>query len=315
MMIKLKMSPLLKASILAFSFVLLSSCISTQENQEAPLSTPRLQEGISTSYLPTSIISTPLSTLANTSMPTINPIMTFMPTLPATEAEAKVMDLLHNNGGCRLPCFWNFTPGQSSEQTFVSTRYALGGSEITFPRDDLWVEISAIEGNGAQSGILRRIETSMIIYRKLENMNQEVFGNPAYAEYFSYYSLPNLLSTYGKPQNVFIFLDAGIADMGLGIDLFMVFLDYSKSGWVARLTMPLLWKGDSKPMAVGCPHEGSTQLQLWSPGDTAMERQYGFAGSAHNLYSIEKTSIQTLDEFYQLFRVPSNIECIEVPLE
>ena len=103
--------------------------------------------------------------------------------------------------------------------------------------------------------------------------------------------------------------------MGLGIDLFIVFLDYSKSGWVARLTMPLLWEKDSETIAAGCPYEASTQLQLWSPGDAAMEKQYGFIDSAHNLYSIEKTSIQNLDKFYQLFKVPSNTECIEIPLE
>lgn len=44
---------------------------------------------------------TPRPTLANSPLPT----------LPPNEAQALVLELLEHNAGCRLPCWWGFSPG------------------------------------------------------------------------------------------------------------------------------------------------------------------------------------------------------------
>jgi hypothetical protein len=311
------MGPLLKTSMLALSIALLSSCVSSQENPATPLSAPTLEESATPFRSSTSRAATALPTLQHTS--TIPPTMTLMPTLPAVEAEAKVLELLRDNGGCRLPCFWGFTPGQTSMQTFDSfwlTLLAVGGSTITLLRDDLWLQITVVGGSrDDQSDILDAMGTTMIVYRKLENENVKVFDNPFYAQYFQYYTLPYLLSNYGPPTNAYVFLDVGIADMGLGIDLYLLFLDYTESGWVAMLTMPLLWQDESRNVAMGCPTQAFTHLQLWSPGDTEMAKEYGFADGAGNSKSVEEATSQTLEEFYQQFKNPMNALCLETPLD
>src|SRR6185436_4057409 len=47
---------------------------------------------------------------------TLNPTntSTIVPTLPAEGAWTKLLELLANNGGCRLPCLWGITPGKST---------------------------------------------------------------------------------------------------------------------------------------------------------------------------------------------------------
>jgi hypothetical protein len=75
-----------------------------------------------TRTLPTAT-SLPVSTTALpvTSGETFTPLATEalapLPTLSPVEAKAFVLELTQNNGGCELPCFWGFTPGQTKWQT------------------------------------------------------------------------------------------------------------------------------------------------------------------------------------------------------
>jgi hypothetical protein len=46
--------------------------------------------------------------------PTVPPSPTLVPTLTADQEQALVLDLLQNNAGCRLPCWWGFTPGKTT---------------------------------------------------------------------------------------------------------------------------------------------------------------------------------------------------------
>ena len=79
---------------------------------------------------PTIVASTPVSTLTPTkplltltriSTPTLTPLLTNTPTskptptrFPPEQAELMVLDLLENNGGCLLPCWWGIVPGQTT---------------------------------------------------------------------------------------------------------------------------------------------------------------------------------------------------------
>ncbi len=313
------MKPLQKARAAALLICsMVSSCDQLGESPVASPSAASVTDVATSPALPTPEESaTPLhsSTVEHTSTPIVYPTITLMPTLPAAEAEAKVLELLRDNGDCRLPCFWGFTPGQTSVQTFKSVRHTLGGSTITIPRDDMWLEITVLGGSrNDQSDVVDGMKVSMTVYRKLENESREVFDSPLYAQYFQYYTLPYLLSTYGPPTNAYIFLDVGIADMGLGIDLYLLLLEYVESGWGAILTMPLLWQDEARTVALGCPAQASTQLRLWAPGDTKMANEYGFGNGAGNSYTIEEATSLTLEEFYQQFKDPTNTRCLETPV-
>jgi len=73
---------------------ILNSC---SFSEEAPTSTliPVIQA--TTSPQPTPVLNTPYQIATTT--------MTSIPTLPPAKAEAQIIELLKNNGGCRLPCF------------------------------------------------------------------------------------------------------------------------------------------------------------------------------------------------------------------
>lgn len=288
-----------------------SSSLDTHKEIMAPTSstTPFL------SFRPSPIASMPL------------PPMTSIPALPSAQAEMKMLELLHDNGGCRLPCFLGFTPGVFDNEVFVSLRHQFDkisyGPEIRIQRNDLFLSLSLIstplsfsltptlDNSNIQPDPIRWMEIDMTAYRELTTKNEKVYKNPYYARYFQYYTLPYLLSNYGPPDQVYIFLDLGIADMGLGIDLYLLHLDYTKEGWVALLEMPLYRKNG---MLIGCPTEAFTSLRLWSPQDNKAATIWGFAnGHTPELLTIEKATSLTLAEFYQQYKDPANTKCLETP--
>jgi len=254
--------------------------------------------------------------------------MTFLPALSSAEAEAKIHDMLRNNGGCRLPCFLGITPGQDIDmigsvfsplRELVGFGYGdMGGSmEVTFLQGDVelgaWFSAKISE---KQPGIIKYLETMISATRKIVYADgsyeyRNVYDDPRYAEYFQYYTLPYLLSNYGQPSQVYTTIEYGNAAMGLGLDYYYMFLDYSDRGWVARLDMPLTLAND---MFIGCPYQAQTKLTLWLPGDTEMEKEYGFSrGVPIYVFTLEESTSFTLDEFYQQFKDPNNTKCLETP--
>jgi len=152
---------------------------------------------------------------------------------------------------------------------------------------------------------------SLQAYKKLPTRDEQIYKSPYYSEYFQYYTLPYLLSAYGKPDQVYVFLESGLRDMGLGIDLYLLYLDYTKEGWVARLDMPL-YPYDNQ--LIGCPYEALTNLWLWSPGDDKPASDFGFAQGT-DLYSIEEATSLTLEQFYEHYKDPSNADCLKTPMD
>jgi hypothetical protein len=155
----------------------------------------------------------------------------------------------------------------------------------------------------------------MIAYRDIENQKKKVYDNPFNSQVFEYYTLPRLLSTYGIPTDAYILLDLGIEGMGLGIDLFLLALDYTENGWVALLEMPLIWQDETRQVAIGCPTQAFTKLHLWSPDDFEMANEYGYADGHGLALSINESSFMTIEGFYDQFIDSQNSTCLELPID
>ena len=103
----MKLITLLTTSVLA---IVTMSCAT-------PDTTPRAE--VSQSALTV----TPLAT------DSLTQIENWTPTISSTNVEGQklVQELLENNGGCKLPCWWGFTPGKT---TWVEARQILEGRNI-----------------------------------------------------------------------------------------------------------------------------------------------------------------------------------------
>jgi hypothetical protein len=289
--------------LILFSIILLTACGPAPAATSAPATE---------TVLPTrQVTPMPTSTPTYKPSPTMTITMTPMSTLSAIDAENELLEVLRNNGGCSFPCFWGFTPGISKAESFYSFMYKFieisPYIDMTIPRDDiaLYVNPYAQGGYRGDSETISWISIDLRVRQKVKSI-EIPYGDPYYSDYFKYYTLPYLLTTYGPPEQAYVFLDTGIADMGLGIDLYLLHLDYSKQGWVAHLQMPL-WHIKNK--FVGCPSEALTSLRLWSPDFPA--RDYELTPS--DLFTIEEATGMTVEEFYQKFKDPANTDCLETP--
>jgi hypothetical protein len=244
--------------------------------------------------------------LSPTQIPIIQPSITEVPALPAEEAEAKLLELLKSNGGCQLPCFWGLAPGQVNKETAISFLHQFlnisPGVEITIPRKDLRIGIKIFWGNNQidPPEILSWIKVITKVYTENGNEEINVYNNPYYKDYFQYFTLPYLLTNYGKPKNIYISLETDYVK-----EIFL-FLDYTDMGWVAMLTMPMSIKGD---LLEGCPAQAFSTLWLWSPEDARTAQKFGFT----NPKSITEATNMSLEEFYKKYKEPTYTDCLEIP--
>lgn len=253
----------------------------------------------------------------NTTYPTV----TLRPTLSPLEAEKEVINLLQNNGRCKLPCFWGITPGQTSVQLAHSILHAYisiasedflfaqkgGGVGIIIPDTDFLLSTHLTIRNHddlQQQDIIRWLQIDFAIYDK--DSYSAVYDNTVFDTYYKYYTLSSLLANYGKPTNVYINFEND-----MGIHEYYLFLDYADRGWVAMLKMPLSQEGK---FFVGCPALAFTRLWLWSGEDIETAREYGFIENT-NLKSIDKATSLSLNEFYDQFKNSSNTKCLMSPID
>ncbi len=62
------------------------------------------------------VTSAPTSTKEAAPIPVPSPTDREVPTLSVEHARVRLVELLANNGGCQLPCFWGITPGETTAQ-------------------------------------------------------------------------------------------------------------------------------------------------------------------------------------------------------
>jgi hypothetical protein len=125
------------------------------------------------------------------------PTLTPLPTIPDSGVQAYLRDLLLNNIGCRLPCWWGITPGVTDWQTaqqFLQTFT----SDISHDDDkpDLYNETHGKIKNGYIFGITQYYinENGKVI---------SIIAGPTDTDIG--YKLSQLLENYGEPDEVEIY--------------------------------------------------------------------------------------------------------------
>ncbi len=251
--------------------------------------------------------STPTNLPTSTATYTPGPTNTPRPTLSADEAQDLTLDLLENNADCQLPCWWGFIPGETNWQTaesFLSTF------------------VSKIEFVGSPT---KSLYSGYVILPVLEDIypislqhvytirNDIIDVIDIHITNIPTYSLPQILDTYGKPEEVWVLTARKPREGNLPFDFALFYpqhrfmIDYSVQG-------PL--QGDD---ILRCPTlEASILLTTWSP-----EKEFTFAEvinrriprSATAFLPLETATGMTIDDFFQVFKETDNSECLKTPSE
>ena len=224
--------------------------------------------------------------------------------LPTDEAPKMVQELLENNAGCRLPCWWGIVPGKT---TWVEARHFLesfavyigetGGVRVPLPSpysDATYME----QGYFINNGIVENI--------RIYNFNLAP----------NYY-LPKFLENYGQPSEVWIqtfsqeeigqwnftyylfYIDKGILiEYGLATSIEDAIIDGNLQNCLKYAESPLIY--------------------LWSPEQNKMsfqEAKHKFIPSANlpEPMSLMDATGMDVKTFFETFKNPDASACIQTP--
>ncbi len=292
---------------------------------------------------PISTMSQAPSTPTAISVPTTKlPIDTPRSTLSAEETKILVFNLLKDNGDCQLPCLWGLTPGKTNDQTlddfmaqfrdwvtpdvYVSTQDFgdVGGFFLGYRKDNVHINID-FSHYKHQDG---KLEMLVLSGRAMQENGKDLdwlspdvsplYGDASFNQTFTYYLLPQILSNYGRPSQVWLkpFLeDPQRPDIQW--QPFSLVLLYPEKGIFVEYVSPREMEGDNY---IGCPSKALVNLAVWDPQSSlSLADIVQKAGSQINELNIdsfkplEKVTSMTLNEFYDAFKNAQNAACLETP--
>lgn len=284
--------------------------------------------------LPPQVSSLPAG--STTSMPQLTPTLISMPTTTPTmiatlsveEAQEKLLNLLSNNGGCRLPCLWGITPGKSTYQEAQVILAPLGGiSELTgfipegggiYPMYEygdltLYTSIGFNVDTLPDNPRVNRVSFQTEMHKPLQEGGYEnIFDSNFFGESITAYTLPHVLSEQGTPSSVMIATAGGPLTRG-GTGGFDILLLYPDQGILINYTTQMHLIG---PNVRGCPVNAYVEMELYPTGNSdsffEMLEQTDWAIKFGYYKPLEEVTFMTIDEFYQIFRQATD-KCIETP--
>ena len=243
----------------------------------------------------------PTLTYTSTPLPTWTPLSTLEP----SAALSFVIDLLQDNAGCKLPCWWGITPGKTTwveAQHFLesfSYSYGIRGAPNDYQVAEFGTPLSRSLGAdpyafGIRDGI---IEDIFKIY----------FGNITAS-----YNLVEMLNTYGQPDDILI---SAYYEPRYSNYMVVVAIFYLRTGILVRYN-------DNGGGLAGdkievCPQEATyPHLALWAP---SLNLSLSEASSRYldtrnwpAYRTIQEAAGMSIEAFYSTFLEPNNQLCLEL---
>jgi hypothetical protein len=251
-----------------------------------------------------------LTVLAATGSSSISPTFTSpsrmpFPTLSRDEAYLNMQKLLQDNAGCRLPCWWDITPGKT---TWADAEIQLNTFSwlisVDQRSDDLFIAYAHLP-LPKEKGTLSHtyyVEDGIvtIIYAYVFDWMPTLY-------------LSNFLSEYGHPDEIFV---RTFRDDENGSRPYEIILFYADLGILME------YSG-------GNPNENGDKVQncfedmyspfvyIWSSKTplTSTEAIDKFLDTTNLPYPVplkEATGV-SINEFYETYKTPSHTTCLETP--
>lgn len=257
---------------------------------------------------------TPMPTAIPTIEATVTETPTPTPTLTNTELRQLALELLENNNGCQLPCWWGITPGQTDWETaykligifdLVPNRVVINSDHVVY-RPIIPFPIGVFEYNEAAHSY--SVRNGIV-----ESIEMPVSRGDVFDGYLTQYTLPRLLDTYGTPAEVWVSTYRAAFEND---DLpFFTVLFYPEQGIIASYSSNGVRQGD---FVQGCPQENPVSYLVLMPPDTnqTFEQAVG-ESSAFNMdyLSLEEATGMDVATFYETFKNPDNTTCLETPAD
>ena len=314
----------LQLTMLFFVMALTSCAQPAEDVQPSFTATPAPQPSVTS---PTPVV---------TDTPITLPTSTIVPTLPADDADRRLLNLLANNNNCRLPCLWGITPGKSTHDDADMVLLPLSAISDFTSLNTSPGDISPIYIDGSdllytrmaflfpENGIINHIVFQTRIMKKVITPNGEpglleIFEITPLSKNLEFYMLPNILSQLGIPTSVVVSISATPANIDVygGFDIVLLYPD---QGVFVHYTTQRKLFGE---VAQGCFNNSSVELELFPAGDrelfsegldtTVWANMWPEPVDTPRWKTIETATSMSVEEFYEAFQKPTN-KCLETPM-
>lgn len=257
-------------------------------------------------------IFTPTLIPSRTSTITQIPSFTPLPTFSRSEAKQKIYNLVRDNDGCYLPCWWGITPGITSWNDAFQYLQSLT-VKISDPKTESIYE----NGNKKYISEMRfgyRFSESLGGWGDIVTENQKITFiriNPDVTQHK--FLLHQILNDNGKPDNIYIQTDPYTLD---NIPPFVLVLLYSNDHFMVEYNF------DSKIISgsvYGCPRGIAPWVYIWSSDQTVSEKEIELWALGVDPYfklrPINTVSDLTINTFYETFLDQNQLNCIQTPID
>jgi hypothetical protein len=249
----------------------------------------------------------------------------------STPTVAAVSNL--GNNQCLLPCWHRITPGVSSVLDLdLTSQFLLGmplsrGSGVfqdhpyvttfafrDFSIGDTKINLSVGTYSHPDSDVVDVLDISANVLK--HGQSDETKGKAEYWQLFRDYSLQNILSAYGIPDDVLIFAETYDEDLLKYRDALHIRLLYVEKGIFVSYDMPLK---EEDVRGIACLTNSEFRLWLTSPDTSQYYQEWWESAQGYTDFSqtfktpIEEALQLTLAEFFDKFKEQENA-CLETPL-
>jgi hypothetical protein len=252
----------------------------------------------------------PLVMLTPTSTSTPEATWTPLPTLSSAEAVSRITELLSNNAGCELPCWWGVVPGQTS---WNSARHFLApfvsrigqGESRSYSKDGR--EYLA-QSFGVQFEIAGRSDLGLINFGVVNGVIDVIWVLPRGTEIR--YEISQFLEKFNGFEEAWVAIDPDF-------NLFQLMMYFPDQGITALYEGPVTKDDSSYEL---CFEGIGPELWLWAPDKVFVQTEdqfigpdFGLGPNGHEKYMrpIEAVGLD-IEAFSETFRSPDP-SCIVTP--
>jgi hypothetical protein len=243
--------------------------------------------------------------------------------MTADKEYAFVSRMLQDNSGCRLPCWWGFTPGETSWQTVQAFFASLGKRIETWSVDNVqnytvYFDIPDYQHYHRQFYSVKGGAVEMISIGTVPPVDKDgrpAYGDPQFAEDWRAYMLPQILGVYGQPSQVVLGVSRDTPWLPFDLLLF-----YPEKGILVQYSGPA--ENEEWEIFRVCPHGVEITLYLWMPkqyttlADIPGIGSYTYAtDEMSSLRSLEEATGLSIEQFYQTFSQLDSQTCLETPAD
>ncbi len=224
--------------------------------------------------------------------------------------------LLRESQTCRLPCWWNLTPGESDWKTAQELFTSLGLRVHAYGKEGASIRSYDVTGVTPKSGtqFLQKygVQDGIIQDILVKAVPAKGYEDTQFARDWQPFLLPQILSAYGKPAEVLLLTYHSVPDTSVPYYL-IVF--YPEQGFLVMYTGNRIEVGNALRI---CPLQSELVLITWPPGKYSslaevIPQPNPFFHPAEEYMPIQKVTNLSVEAFYANFKNADDQVCFDTP--